>query len=537
MNDAEAVSVSWKLLAMTCLVTSLVSAAPTPASADFIDHIATSDDVGRAKVPAFGRSRVLVLTMEVDGFDPLDMDALRAYFSPDPTPGEPNFTDFYTRMSLGDYVPEAEVLDPIRFESCPLPEDYFGFEDCFIPRNGGGGAAALESLDVGLEVLETLIERADQELGVDFARYDINGIDGEPDGWIDGVLLVHNINFGGIALPVFFVRRDGPITVDGVQINIVGIAESPNVALHEFGHLLGWADLYDESRQTQGFQYSAMGSWLYETPPPAIDAYSRIAIGWTEPQVIAEGESVEGVRLPPATDTGAVVQLGQGDEYFLIENRGALPGDYIDAGIEGRGLSVVHVNLAKLPDPREGGWPLRLLNCLNCEPWSPFLMNEQADGNFSLQSTLGRRNDAEDLFMDGDDFLPNTINFLPLDVDNKAFSSNRYDGAVTGATLTNLRFEGDVAVFDVRVDEPCSIITCTGRRVCVEGRCVLSDEVPDETPDEEPPQEEAPEDVASSGGDGGCAVAQASLGADEPGSHGVLWVLLALGLFVATRRT
>ena len=51
------------------------------------------------------------------------------------------------------------------------------------------------------------------------------------------------------------------------------------------------------------------------------------------------------------------------------------------------------------------------------------------------------------------------------------------------------------------------------------------------------PQEEAPEDVASSGVDGGCAVAQASFGADEPESRGFVWVLLALGLFVATRRT
>ncbi len=504
--------------------------AATPAQADFIDHFARTDDIGPAKVPSLGRSRIVVLTMEVEGFEPLDMEAVRAFFANDPEATGVNFSNYYRRMSLGAYTPEVDVIDPIRFEGCPLPEDYFGFRNCRIPRNGipdDGGTPndALDSLEVGLALLEEIVRRADEEQGVDFSRYDLNGLDGDPDGWIDGVLLLHNINFGGIALPVFFLRREGPIEVDGIKINIVGIAESPLVALHEFGHLLGWADLYDESGQTQGYQYSAMGEWLYETDPPAMDAFSRAAAGWIEPRIVRTGETIEGLRLPPAGDSGEAVQLGEGEEYFLLENRGVVSGDYVDGDLEGRGLSIVHVNLREYPDGRDGTWPLRLLNCVNCTPWAPMLMNEQADGRFSLQSRNGRRNDREDLFLPGDEFLPNTINFLPLTPDNKAFSSNRYDGSVTGVSVTKVRLDGEDILVDVKIEEPCSIIACNRGKICAEDRCVADpDAAPEPEPEPEPVVEPEPVPAPAAPKEG-CAVPVGGQG----GAGGLL-VLLVVGL-------
>ena len=502
------------------------------ANADFIDHFATAEDTGQAKVPSIGDSRILVVTIEVDGFEPLDMEAIRAFFDPEPSPGQPSFTDYFTRMSLGAYRPVAQVLEPIRFEDgCPLPEDYFGYRDCRIPRNGVGDNGnindALESLEVGINLLEEVLERVDVDLGVDFSSFDINGPDGQPDGEIDGLLLLHNINFGGIAMPVYFLRQGGAIEIDGTKINIVGIAETELVGLHEFGHLVGWADLYDESDQTQGLQYSSMGAWLYETNPPALDAFSRSVTGWIEPQVITEGQEVKDIRLRPVIDTGDVVQLGEGDEYFLLENRGAVEGGYIDSDIDGRGLAIYHVNMRRYPDPREGNWPLRLLNCANCEPYEPMLMNEQADGKFNLQNRFGRRNDAEDLFLPGDEFLPNTINFLPLSKENKAFSSNRYDGAVTGVSVTNVRFDGDDILVDVRIDEPCSIISCNRDKLCEEGRCIPDpDFVPEADPEPEAENvepEPAPVMAPTPTPEEGCHHV-------EGGQGGVLW-LVFFGVF------
>jgi M6 family metalloprotease-like protein len=265
---------TWAIL----LATFASLAAPSTGQADFIDHFAVTDDVGRAKVPAFGTSRIVVITIQVDGFQPLRSEDLEAFFRPDPAPGERNFNDFYERISLGAYHTEVDILEPLPFESCPLPETYFGYEDCRIPRGGGDTAAQkLASLDVGLALMEEIFARVDEELGVDFSRYDLNGPDGEPDGWIDGVLLMHNINFGGIALPIHYLKTDGPLEYDGVKINIVGISENPLVALHEYGHLLGFADLYDELRTTKGYQYSHMGSWQYNSDPPP---WTRSAASW-----------------------------------------------------------------------------------------------------------------------------------------------------------------------------------------------------------------------------------------------------------------
>jgi M6 family metalloprotease-like protein len=508
-----------------------VSLAPAAALADFIDHFSNPADVGAAKTPSRGEVRVLVLTIEVDGYPPLNLEALRDYFSPnDALDGQERFTDFYARMSLGAFRPVGEVMEPLRFEGCPLPEDYFGYEDCAIPRGGGASSAdKLTSLNVGLGLLEEVLRRADEELGVDFSRYDLSGPQGEPDGWIDGVLLLHNINFGGIALPLYALRPEGPLALDGVQVNIVGIAESPAVALHEFGHLLGWADLYDESGQTKGLQYSHMGSWGYDEPAPALDAFSRIAAGWSSPMMtLRPGEEARDVRLPRSADSGAVVQLGEGTEYFLVEHRGKSRGDYLDAGLVTRGLAIYHVNLDRYPSERDGQWALRLVDCLNCEPWAPMLMNEQADGLFELQRPGFRRDDRGDLFQPGDELVPSPDNTRPLGSGNRALSSNRYDGAVTGVWVTNIREDGEDFLVDFRVDEPCSLLSC-GAPGCEDGRCLAPPEE-EEAPDlgqgdvgvEEEADMGAPAALGQREGEG-CAAPPQRPGWGRWGGLGGLW--------------
>jgi M6 family metalloprotease-like protein len=505
------------------------------ARADFIDHFSTPEDVGAAKVPRVGEPRILVLTLQVDGFPEIDMDEVRAYFGATSEPGEANFVDFYDRMSLGSFRPQVEVAEPLRLASCPLPEDYFGYEDCAIPRGGGPtGADKTRSLEVGLALLQDLLRQADEELGVDFSRYDLSGPEGQPDGWVDGVLLLHNLNFGGIALPLYALAapQEAP-SFDGVSVGIVGVAESPAVALHEFGHLLGWADLYDESGQTKGLPYSHMGSWDYDEPPLAVDAFSRWKAGWTQPTyVVREGETMTDLVLPPSADTGAMLQLGDGKEFFLVENRGNADGDYMDWGIRERGLAVYHVNLNRYPSPNAGQWLLRLVNCLNCDPWRPMLMSEQADGLFELQKPGFRRDDEGDLFRAGDMLVPSVENTAPLGANNKVLSSNRSDGGVTGVYLTNLRQEGDDFVVDARVEVPCDLLACEAG--CEDGKCLPAPE-----PDPEPvePEVEPEPDLggdedadaggapsgAQGGGGGGCATSPA-----RAGWGGCGWLLVGL---------
>ena len=491
----------------------LVVLLPVPASADFIDHFAVKDDVGAAKVPSTGTSRIMVVTIEVDGFQPLRQQNLETFFSPDPEPGARNFNDFYERTSLGAFHTEVDVLPPLHFDACPLPETYFGYEECSIPRGGGDTAnQKLESLAVGLELMELVFDRVDAELDVDFSRYDINGPNGEPDGWTDGVLLMHNINFGGIALPIHFLRMErGALEYDGTKINIVAISESELVALHEFGHLLGWADLYDELRNTKGYQYSFMGSWQYDSDPPSIDAFSRIAAGWAQATLIAQGEERKDVRLRPTANTADILQIGEGQEYFLVENRGAVRDDYIDGDLLVRGLAVTHVNLDKYPDGRPDTWPIRLINCLNCDRWRPMLMNEQADGKFELQKPGFRRDDLGDLFQPGHELLP-SADGTALGDDFQELSSNYYDGAASGVSITNIRYDGDDILVDVKVEEPCASIDCPCG--CAEGRCTLDCPAPDVGMDAgdvgvDDASEQDAEPPAAKREDSGCATALA----------------------------
>lgn len=508
-----------RLQPKTALFAALVVAAmgtTSVAHADFIDHFSKPADVGAAKVPSMGTSQVLVITVEVAGYEPLDMEAIRAYFAETPS-GESQFTDFYDRASLGLFHPVVTVLDPVQYDACPLPEDYFGYEDCSIPRGGGGDVAMIvDSVEAGLALITDILTRVDTEQEVDFSRFDVNGPDGSPDGWIDGVLLLHNIGFGGIALPIYTLTEVPEF--DGTQVNIVGIAESEHVALHEFGHLLGWADLYDETGVTRGYQYSHMGSWGYSTPPPAPDGFSRMVAGWVTPRVFSEGDSETDVRIEPAIG-GDVVQVGTGTEYYLLENRGAVDGDYIDAGIRGRGLSITHVNLDEYPDDSSGQWPIRLLNCLNCEPWAPMLMNEQADGEFHFQRGEQRK-DLDDLFLAGDSFVP-VINHEPLSGSNRVLSSNYYDGRSSGISISNVRIEGDDIVVDITVEEPCAALECTDG-TCSDGVCVLPEPEPEPEPENNGAPMFEPDPTSDDDGDD-CSVAPGT-------SNSSVVLLLAIGL-------
>ena len=49
---------------------------------------------------------------------------------------------------------------------------------------------------------------------------------------------------------------------------------------HFIGHLLGFADLYNESQTTTDLPYSLMGGWYYDTAASLLDPFSRVAIGW-----------------------------------------------------------------------------------------------------------------------------------------------------------------------------------------------------------------------------------------------------------------
>jgi M6 family metalloprotease-like protein len=446
------------------VLAALLTISAAPVRADYFDHFAIRADIGVHKVPHLGDARLLLIPVEVKGFPPLDETRLRAFFSDDFAGG---FVDFYTTASLGRYRPRVTVAPKVVYETCPLPPDKF--PTCTIKRS------EVSALVSGIDLLRQSIARAN-EAGVDFSAFDSNGGKGEPDGWVDGVMLLANIEVSGIAFPIGYLNQGddldggtgGPLVVDGVRIATVAVAGRANeyVMVHEFGHLLGLTDLYDESNTYDGLHLSFMGSWRYDSPIPLPDAETRFRLQW------GEWHQVQGrqrVRIRPAETSGDVYRLGTGDEYFLVENRG--PGKF-DGSLDARGLAVFHVDRTVKLSGEEGAFVHRLLDCVNCNPWHPLIRLVQADGSFDLERD-GRFSAADDLFTENDGLFPDESG-IPLSAAHAVNSTNFYSGTSSGFRLEDVDVQDDGSI-DVTLVAPetsqCSERLCASGESCTPSTC------------------------------------------------------------------
>ena len=143
------------------------------------------------------------------------------------------------------------------------------------------------------------------------------------------------------------------------------------IVAHEFGHDIGWPDLYDTEGDT-----AAVGAWslmAYGTwgrapgqshdgmSPSHPDAWLKYVQGWTDPTPVygtvagaaiaqATSASPNDVALRVGNNPGGTEDWnweGEGSgEYFLVENRRPTPGSY-DASLPGGGLLIWHINEAQ----------------------------------------------------------------------------------------------------------------------------------------------------------------------------------------------
>jgi M6 family metalloprotease-like protein len=205
---------------------------------------------------------------------------------------------------------------------------------------------------------------------------------------------------------------------------------------HEFGHDIGWPDLYDTDSSSTGvgrWSIMAGGSWLYTagnyqgTMPAHPDAFSKWYQGWLTPiQIVG---SQPGYTLERVETSGRIYQLrdnpggvnwrfnqssGTG-EYFLVENR--QPVGY-DAGLPGCGLLIWHIDETR---------PYN--NTANANDARRLVDLEEADGLNEL--------DAPNAASDNGDPFPGAAGnhaFGPFTNPN----TNLYGGAASGVSVTNI---------------------------------------------------------------------------------------------------
>jgi M6 family metalloprotease-like protein len=445
------------LLLPLCLVAA-------PALADYMDHFMVREDVGPHKAPSQGGARLLVMPVEVAGHPPLDTAALTRFFGADDPDG---FVQFYQTASLGRYQPQVTVGPKIAYDTCPLPEAQF--PGCSVARGD------IASFSAGMNMIRDVVKRT-REAGFDFGTLDVNGRKGTADGWVDGVMLLTNVDFGGIAFPfAYFNQGDnldggtgGPLVVDGVRVGHVAIAGNGNpfVLVHEFGHVLGLTDLYDESGTYAGLHLSTMGTWGYDANITLFDAESRFRLRWGQWHQV---QGTQTVRIHPAETSGDLYRVGVGDEYFLVENRG--PGAF-DRSLPLRGLAVYHVDRTVKLSGTEGTFVNRILDCVNCDPWHPYIALVQADGRFDVE--LARPFDpTSDLFGPGSSLSSDDSGLAPSKT-HPVLSSNLWSGRPSGFALRDVHLldGGDVEVTLTGPDSgQCGETLCASGDGCAPVSC------------------------------------------------------------------
>ena len=479
-------------LTKSLLIVFILSLAMPTARAGFVDHLAVRDDIGLDKAPNRGHSRVLVIPIIVQESNLIGEEELLSAskeFYGDSAEGF-TFNRYFQSVSQGRFSTEVELSDPVYFDTCPFAYNSSGV--CTVERGD------LNAFDEATIAFQQVLNELDEK--IDFSRYDINGIvPNLPDGYIDGLMIMTNINFGGIAFPYWRLceanftpgnacrdQKDGSkdwvpiyddimlpwVAISGVRTS-GGIERALRVSVHEFGHLLGFLDLYDESGESTSLPYSFMGGWTYGENVPVPTAFSRYMIGWGNVEQVGESGSY---NLRPAAEGGALLRLGTGNEYFLVEYRSAT--GLWDADIDPGGLAIHHIDETQLPGDDPLSFILTIADCMQCDAWAPLVMTEQADGLFELQKSSGKRDDAGDLFRTGNEF--------PVGESGEAFNaltatlnSNYYSGESSGIALHSIVEEADGSVsFSVEVpklENLCADLRCPDGMTCVDGFCLSGD--------------------------------------------------------------
>ena len=258
--------------------------------------------------------------------------------------------DYYRFASKNQYDPQFKVYGPVTVSG--KASDYAG-------SNGSA---------LTYKMKQEAVPLVNSQYDVDFSTFDTDG-----DGAADNVYCIYagygqadsgntstiwphssNLDLG--------TGRDRSFLVDGVKIDRYTVSQEVNgqshvpvgigTFVHEFGHVLGLADHYNNGSTASMSYTNNVGNWDLmasgsynddQNCPPTYSAFERYSLGWETPvELTATADSL--VTLSPYTDDGQCYRVSvpnEKGEYFLIENRQQKSWDTY---LPGHGVLVWHID-------------------------------------------------------------------------------------------------------------------------------------------------------------------------------------------------
>lgn len=348
-------------------------------------------------------------------------------FSADKATG--SVRDYFVKSSMGKFTPTFDLYGPVT-----LPNNcaYYGGNDIFGNDKRPG--------DMVYDACRLLDDQ------INFSDYDLNN-----DGRVDNVYIIYagqgEASYGDAntiwphryemqwaygSMPVFDGKRVndygccnewGEISVDGV-----------GTFCHEFSHVMGLPDLY----YTGSDYYSPInnltpGSWSvldygpYNNDgrtPPVYSAFERNAMGWIDPVVLKDDDSIELRNLQDSNDV-AIVLTDDPNEFFLFENRQQTGWDTY---VPGHGMLVWHIRY-------------------QASAWSSNGPNNNEQQNVDIVEASGLSDNTDWETMASYPF-PGTSRVTSF-TDDTTPSMRTWAGKALGVPLNNITEEGGVITFDV----------------------------------------------------------------------------------------
>ena len=391
-----------------------------------------------------------------------------------------SFAHFYDEASRGRLLVRGTVL-PKRYSSFQPANSYIA------DRPGVQGRFGQFNLEI--------LQQVDQD--VDLGLFDNDGADGIPnsgddDGYVDVVfinLLTVPQNFfisratglASLGLDTDFISDDpaadrGKIKIRSRFTGFGGTTQRGHVfsvtastMCHEFGHVLGLPDLFDQSSVADGDEldpaedsagigkWGLMGlgtlGWGVEDGPNAFSAWSLAQLGWVD--VVEVGSIRTDLSIKSIDVGGVVYKIPIGfDEYLLLENRQASDSFY-NRNVPGTGLLIWHVDdQADNDEERHKQVDLVCADGLYGDRGFPGLVPNASSGGDNLdfwsrdaayaQARNGNQGDATDPF-DGVDYKRFAFDTNPALSAHTGFTR----GLPLGIAVENIRAQGTDMMVDI----------------------------------------------------------------------------------------